>query len=269
MDLGLDKRIVFVTGGGLGVGRVICKTLATEGACVAVNDLVSERADAVAREICDAGGTAISVVGDITELETVRSMVAATNAALGPIDILINNAGVVPERRTGEVGLPLFVEMQEKYWDKIIGLNVYGVMNTVAAIGPDMMARRRGKILSIISDAGRVGEARMAVYSGAKAAVLGFTKALAKEFGKFCINVNTVSLSAVAHESPVADFLRLDATPETNDMLRKILRQYPIGEGLGRLTRPEDAANAVAFLVSDRAEFITGQCLPVNGGFAM
>ncbi len=132
-----------------------------------------------------------------------------------------------------------------------------------------MIGRKAGKIVSIVSDAGRVGEARLAVYSGAKAAVIGFTKALAKELGKSRINVNTVSLSAVAHEAPMADFLRLDATIENNATLAKVLRQYPIGEGLGRLTRPEDAAAAVAFLVSDRAAYITGQCLPVNGGYAM
>ena len=132
-----------------------------------------------------------------------------------------------------------------------------------------MKDRRYGRIVTIVSDAGRVGEARLAAYSGAKAAAIGFTKAVAKELGKSNITVNCVSLSAVAHEAPMADFLKLDATPENNEMLAKVLRQYPIGQGLGRLTRPQDAANAVTFLVSDRAEYITGQTLSVNGGYAM
>jgi NAD(P)-dependent dehydrogenase (short-subunit alcohol dehydrogenase family) len=114
-----------------------------------------------------------------------------------------------------------------------------------------------------------VGEARLAAYSGAKAGAIGFTKAIAKELGRSCVTANCVSLSAVAHEAPMADFLRLDATAETNETLAKVLKQYPIGEGLGRLTRPQDAANAVSFLVSGRAEYITGQTLSVNGGYAM
>lgn len=269
MDLGLKGKVALVTGGGMGVGRAISHVLAREGARLAVNDIVEERAKAVAGEIRSAGGEAIDCAADIIDLSAVSAMVAAIEEQLGPVDILVNNAGVVPERRTGEIGLPTFPEMAPAYWRKIVDLNYYGVMNCVSATVGKMIARNGGKIVSIVSDAGRTGEPRMAVYSGAKAAIIGFSRALAKEMGKHCINVNTVSLSAVAHERPIAGFQRPDATVESDEMLRKVLRNYPIGEGLRRLTTPQDAADAVAFLVSDRAAYITGQCLAVNGGFTM
>lgn len=269
MDLNLNGKVALVTGGGMGVGRAICKRLAGEGASVAVNDILAERAEAVAAEIMAAGGKAVAAPFDITDLDLVKAGVAKAAGEIGEIDILVNNAGVVPERRTGEIGLPAFLDLEPRYWRKIVDLNYYGVMNCVAAVAGGMVDRHSGKIVSMISDAGRVGEARMAVYSGAKAAILGFSKALAKELGPHGINVNTVSLSAVSHENPTAGFQRLDATPENNETLRKVLRNYPIGEGLGRLTRAEDPADAVAFLVSDRAAYVTGQCLGVNGGFVM
>lgn len=269
MDLEISGQTALVSGGGMGVGRAIARRLASAGALVAVNDIVAERAEAVAAEIRSAGGRAEAVPADITDLDAVKAMVRNAEDRLGPIDMLVNNAGVVPERRTGEIGLPTFLEMAPVYWRKIVDLNYYGVMNCVAATCPGMVERRRGKIVSMVSDAARVGEPRMAVYSGAKAAIIGFSKALAKELGPHCINVNTVSLSAVAHENPIAGFQKPDATVANNDTLRKVLRNYPIGEGLGRLTTPDDAADAVAFLVSARAAYVTGQSLGVNGGFVM
>ena len=269
MDLELNGRVALVTGGGMGVGREICKRLAAEGAKVAVNDIVPDRCDAVVTEIVEAGGEGVAMVCDITDLDAVHAEVSAVVERLGQIDILVNNAGVVPERRTGEIGRPTFLEMEPRFWNKIVDLNYYGVLNCVAAVGPSMVDRRFGKIVSMVSDAGRVGEARMAVYSGAKAAIIGFTKAIAKEMGPHRINVNTVSLSAVAHENPIAGFQKVGVQADTDETLRKVLRNYPIGEGLGRLTRVEDAADAVLFLVSERSAYVTGQCLGVNGGFAM
>lgn len=269
MNQKMEGRVAMVTGGGMGVGRAICKHLALSGVAVAVNDIVEERALAVAEEINSAGGKAEAAAFDITSLAAVQNGVGKIKAKLGSVDFLINNAGVVPERRTGEIGLPKFLEMDPSFWDKIVGLNYNGVMNCVYATAGDMVAKRLGKIISIISDAGRVGEARMAVYSGAKAAILGFSRAIAKELGPDGITVNTISLSAIAHENPIAGFQHLDATPENNETLRKVLRNYPIGEGLGRLARPQDVAETVGFLVSDSAAYITGQCVGVNGGFVM
>lgn len=269
MNLELNGKVALVTGGGMGVGREICKRLAGEGARVIVNDIVEERCEAVVAEIAQAGGEAVAMVCDITDLDAVRESIEQVTARLGPVDILVNNAGVVPERRTGEIGLPTFLEMEPRFWNKIVDLNYYGVLNCVAAVGPSMVKRRYGKIVSMVSDAGRVGEARMAVYSGAKAAIIGFSKAIAKEMGPHRINVNTVSLSAVAHENPIAAFQKVDAQADTDETLRKVLRNYPIGAGLGRLTKVEDAADAVLFLVSERSAYVTGQCLGVNGGFVM
>lgn len=269
MDMQVADRVALVTGGGQGVGRQICRTLAAEGALVAVNDIVSERAEGVAREIEADGGKAMAAVFDVTDRDAVAGAVEKVTAELGPVDILVNNAGVLPERRSGEVGIPDFVGSDPAHWQKFIDLNFVAIMNCTDVVCEGMIERKMGSIVTIVSDAGRVGEARLAVYSGAKAAAIGFSKALAKELGKHRINVNCVSLSAVAHESPMADFLRLDATADNNETLAKVLRQYPIGKGLGRLTWPQDAANAVAFLASPRAEYITGQTLSVNGGYAM
>lgn len=269
MDLHLSGRIALITGAGQGVGRSIAATLADEGVKVAINDIVEERAVKVAGEIKAAGGASLTAVFDVTDRDAVEAGVGRVVDALGPIDILVNNAGVLPERRSGEIGIPEFVGSEPGHWRRFFDLNAIAVLNAVDAVGAIMKDRRYGRIVTIVSDAGRVGEARLAAYSGAKAAAIGFTKAIAKELGKYNVTANCVSLSAVSHEAPMADFLRLDATPENNETLAKVLRQYPIGQGLGRLTRPQDAANAVAFLVSDRAEYITGQTLSVNGGYAM
>jgi 2-hydroxycyclohexanecarboxyl-CoA dehydrogenase len=265
MDLNLNRRIALVTGAGQGVGRRIALTLAAEGARVAVNDLVTQRVQKVVGEIAAAGGQAVAAAFDVTDLAAVRAAVQA----LGAVDILVNNAGIIPERRSGEVGLPAFAEQPPEHWAKIVNLNLMGTLNVTHACLQGMLGRRYGKVVTIMSDAGRIGEARYVVYGAAKAAQAGMTRSLAKEVGGARINVNAVSLSAVAHEAPMADFLREDATPETNETLKKMLNSYPIGKGLGRLTRPQDAANAVAFLVSDAAEYITGQVLSVNGGYAM
>ncbi len=265
MDLKLGGRTALVTGAGQGVGRRIAITLAAEGARVAVNDLVPERAERVVAEIAAAGGDACSAPFDVTRRDAVRAAIER----IGTVDILVNNAGIIPERRTGEVGLPRFVEQPPEHWAKIVDLNLMGTLNVTHACLQGMAQRRYGKIVTIMSDAGRTGEDRYVVYGAAKAAQAGMTRSLAKEAGPLGINVNAVSLSAVAHEAPMADFLREDATPESNETLRKVLNAYPIGKGLGRLTRPQDAANAVAFLVSDAAEYITGQILGVNGGYVM
>jgi 2-hydroxycyclohexanecarboxyl-CoA dehydrogenase len=269
MELGLKGKVALVTGGGQGVGRRIALMLASEGAAVVVNDLLPERAQKVADEITAAGGRALAGPADVTDLAAVGALVARAQESIGAIDILVNNAGIIPERRSGEVGLPLFHESEPAHWRKIADLNLMGTLNVTHAVMDGMVQRRYGKIVTVMSDAGRIGEARYVVYGAAKAAQAGMTKSLAKEVGGFRINVNAISLSAVAHEAPMADFLREDATPEANETLKKMLNAYPIGKGLGRLTRPQDAASAVAFLVSDVSEYITGQVLSVNGGYAM
>jgi len=269
MDLGLRDKTVLVTGGGQGIGRAICRLFAAEGAKVAVNDLFPERADAVADEIRRDGGTAIPAAADIIDVAAVAGMVGKIENELGSVDILVNNAGIVPERREKGGLTPLFKDMPHEDWAKVIDLNVYGTMNCCAAVLPGMLASGSGKIVSIISEAARLGETRFAVYSGAKAAILGFSRALAREHGRDRINVNIVALGAVAHEGIKSGPLRLEATPENDDVLAKMLSAYPIGRGLGRVGTTGDVASMVAFLSSPHADFVTGQSIGVSGGYAM
>ena len=268
MDLELEGKVALVTGAGQGIGRGIATLLAEEGAEVAVNDFYAERAEKVAQEIKESGGIACGVQADVRDQDQVRAMVSTIRRELGPVDILVNNAGVPIVLRTGEAKRTVFVESDLPFWKEQIDLNFYGCLHCTHAVLGSMIERKEGKIISIISDAGRIGEAYMAVYSGAKAGVLTFSKALAKEVGAYGINVNCIAMGATAHEG-IRDFLNPDATPETDELLRKMLRAYPIGKGLGRIGRPADAGYAVAFLASPKACFITGQCLSVNGGFTM
>lgn len=269
MNLELNGKTALVTGGGQGVGRAICLELAAEGANVVVNDLFADRATAVAAEIAAAGGSAIAAPADIIDPDAVRGIIAAVASTFGKVDILVNNAGVVPERREKGGMPPAFRNMPREDWRKIIDLNVYGTLNCCEAVLPGMVEAGSGKIISIISEAARLGEARLAVYSGAKAAILGFSKALAREHGRDRINVNCVALGAVGHEGIKDGPLRPGATPENNELLAKMLGAYPIGKGLGRIGVPTDVSGMVAFLASPRADFVTGQSIGVSGGFAM
>ncbi len=269
MDLNLKGRVALVTGGGQGVGREICLQLAREGVKVAVNDFFGERAEAVVREIEQAGGQAHAAVADITEKAAIDAAIEKAVTALGPIDILVNNAGVTVERRAKGGMAPMFVETQPADWQQIIALNIWGMLHCCHAVLPSMKERHWGRIVNIMSEAGRSGEARLAVYSGAKAAMLGFGKAIAREHARDCINVNTIALGAVSHEGITKGPLSPQATPQTDERLGKMLKAYPVSRGLQRLCTPKDIAPAVCLLASDCASFITGQSLGVSGGFHM
>lgn len=268
MDLELKGKTALITGAGQGVGRGIAKLLAAEGVKIVVNDYFGERAEAVAQEIIDEGGQALGVQADITDLEQVKAMVAKAGRELGPVNILVNNAGVPVEVRSGKLTRTVFAGSAPTYWQKQVDLNLYGCLNCTHSVLDHMIETKDGKILSIISEAARVGEISMAVYSGAKAGVLAFSKALAKEVGRYCINVNCVAIGATAHEGN-AERLKLNTTPDTDPLLAKMLKVYPMGKGLGRLGRASDVAYAVVMLASPKAAWITGQCLSVNGGFTM
>ncbi len=261
MDLGIKDRVAVVTGAGRGIGRQICLTLGQEGAKVAVNDVFQERADAVAEEIRRAGGQALGVVADVTDLEAVTAMVSRIADEWGAVDILVNNAGLpVSEGSQDAAAGPFFSRSDRAQWDRTMGLITYGALNCSRAVVEGMSERCWGRIISIISDAGRVGEPRLAAYSLAKAGVVGFSKALAKEMGRYCVTVNCVSPGTT----------ETDATAEwIQEQGERIMRQYPLAKGLNRLGQPADIADAVAFLASQRAEWITGQVLSVNGGYSM
>jgi NAD(P)-dependent dehydrogenase (short-subunit alcohol dehydrogenase family) len=253
--------VAVVTGAGRGIGRRICLTLGQEGARVAVNDLFQERADAVAEEIRRAGGQALGVVADVTDLEAVTAMVSRITDEWGAVDILVNNAGLpVSEGSQDAAAGPFFSRSDRAQWDRTMGLITYGALNCSRAVVEGMSERCWGRIISIISDAGRVGEPRLVAYSLAKAGIVGFSKALAKEMGRYCVTVNCVSPGTT----------ETDATAEwIQEQGERIMRQYPLAKGLNRLGQPADIADAVAFLASQRAEWITGQVLSVNGGYSM
>ncbi|MDY7036527.1 MAG: SDR family NAD(P)-dependent oxidoreductase [Thermodesulfobacteriota bacterium] len=273
MDLGLEGKAAIVTGGGRGIGRQICLTLAKEGVKVAVNDYYEDRASAVCNEIKAAGGKALSTQADVTESHDVRRMVEDVVNAYGRVDILVNNAGVPAgtlESDGREGVMSLFADTDEDNWNRWIKLDIFGVLNCCKAVIPCMSKQKSGKIVNIISDAARIGEYGTAVYSGAKAGVVGFSKALAKELGRYCVNVNCVAPSATwgtmmgdlsGGESPKTD--------EARAMQKKMMVMYPLAKGLKRLGMPTDLANAVTFLSSDAAPWITGQVLSVNGGYCM
>ena len=270
MDLGLTGKVALVTGAGQGVGRRLALDLAAEGCRVVVNDLFAERAEAVAREIGEAGGSAMAGVADVADPAAIGEAVARVEAEWGGIDILVNNAGIAPERRAKGGMPPMFLDMPVEDARKIVDINLFGCMNCCRAVLPGMVRRGGGKVISIISEAGRQGEYSLAAYSGGKAGILGFCKALAREHGRDRVTFNFVALGAVAHEGiKPGSATSLDATPETNERLRKMLNVYPLGRGLGRLARPEDVSGIVCLLASDRAAFITGQTVGVSGGFVM
>ena len=246
---GLEGRVAFVTGAGRGMGRAIAERLAQEGARVAVTDLDKDTATEAAEAI---GGDAHAIRVDVTDGASVGTGVEEVNAVLGPIDVLVNNAGWDRMAR--------FLDTDEDLWDRLIAINLKGTLRTCKAIVPQMVERGAGRIVNISSDAARVGSSGEAVYSAAKAGIIGFSKTLAREVARAGINVNVVC------PGPTDTPLLADMMGQGNERLIESLKR---GIPLGRLGRPEDVAGVVAFLASDDAAFITGQTVSVSGGLTM
>lgn len=268
MDLEIKDKVAMITGAGQGVGRGIALVLAAEGVQVAVNDLFADRAEKVVAEIREAGGTAMAAPANVSDLEQIKEIIGKIESEMGPVDIMVNNAGVPVENRESTERNPPFAGSDFESWKRQIDLNIYGWLNCTHTVLQSMIPRKEGTIVSVISEAGRTGEAYLPVYSGAKAGVLGFTKAIAREVARYTINLNCIAIGATAHEG-TGPFLNPDAVMETDPILPKLAKVYPMCKGLGRIGRPYDAASAIAFLASPRACYITGQCLSVSGGFSM
>lgn len=256
--LQLSGRIGLVTGAGQGIGREIALRLARDGAkAVIVNDYYAERAQAVAEEITRAGGTAVAIQADVGNRDSVMAMVARAREEVGPIDILVNNAGNLGPAPTADARKP-FWENGPQAWGATLDVNLHGVIHCCSAVIPDMMQKRAGRLITVISDAGRTGEAGLEIYSAAKAGAAGFMRAVARSMGRYMVTANTVAISATLTPAIEA---RLKADPER---LKKMMEKYVIR----RPGRPEDVANMVLFLASDTSDWITGQTYPVNGGYA-
>jgi 3-oxoacyl-[acyl-carrier protein] reductase len=256
--LDLGGRVALVTGAGQGVGRQIALHLAAHKAGgVVVNDYVLERAEAVATEIRGHGGKAVALRADVTDLASVKDMVAKAEKELGPIGVLVNNAGNAGATPSPDARRP-FWETGPEAWNSFIGVNFYGVLNCTSACIPGMIARKApGRIITVISEASRYGDAGLEVYAGAKAGAAGFTRATARALGRFDITANCVSIAATVTPATEA---RLNADPER---LKKMMNNYVIR----RPGQPTDIANMVLFLASDASSWITGQTYGVNGGF--
>ncbi|HXJ77060.1 MAG TPA: SDR family NAD(P)-dependent oxidoreductase [Candidatus Methylomirabilis sp.] len=244
--MSLDGQAAIVTGGGQGIGRGIAVALASEGADVAIFDVNVTAAGETAVAIREQGRRALALEVDVTNPARVDAATAEAVGAFGRLDVLVNNAGWTPNEP--------FVDSSPETWSKVVAVNYMGVLNcTRAALGA-MIPRRGGRIVSIASDAARVGTPREAVYAGAKAAVIGFSKSLAAEVARHGITVNVVSPATV--DTPL---LRGMLTPEQIERREK-------ANPMGRLGRPEDVAAAVVFFASPGAAYVTGQVLSVNGG---
>ncbi len=270
MNLEIKDHVALVTGAGRHIGLDIAQELAAEGCRIAVNDLLPERAEAGAAAIRARGGQAIAAPADVTDLAAVHAMVDKIAKTWGGVHIVVNNAGIpAPAQGGGEFGTkaePVFLQSTPEEWKRYVDVNYYGMMHTSHAALPHMQKQGYGRIIAIVSDAARTGGPRLAAYSGAKAAMVGFAKSIAGEYARFGITANCVSLGAFIHD----DIDQTWGTPEEREKRRQMfLSFYPLAKKHNRLTLGSDAGFAVAMLASRRSEWITGQIFSVSGGFCM
>ena len=245
----LNGKVALVTGASRGIGRAIALRLAANGAKVAINFAGNlAKAEEVKAEIESSGSEAILVQGNVADFEVVSDIVKKVVDAWGRIDILVNNAGITRDN--------LLLKMSEKDFDDVIATNLKGVFNTTKAVTKLMMKQREGRIVNMSSVVGLMGNISQANYSAAKAGIIGFTKSTAKELASRNVTVNAIA----------PGFVSTDMTDALSDKVKEELsKNIP----LGRIGEPEDIANAVEFLVSDKAAYITGQVICVDGGMAI
>jgi 2-hydroxycyclohexanecarboxyl-CoA dehydrogenase len=244
----LTDKIAIVTGAGQGIGRAVAEKLTAEGATVVVTDLNESAAAEVARLL---GNEAIAVRVDVTSRESLAAMAERVVGRFGRVDVLVNNAG-------WDKASP-FVESEPADWDRVIQVNLYGVLNTTKVVLPLMASQGHGTVVNIASDAGRVGSSGEAVYSAAKGGIIAFTKSIAREMARHQINANCVC------PGPTDTALFATLGGDDPNLRTALIKAIPFR----RLAEPDDIANAVAFLASDEAAYITGQTISVSGGLTM
>ena len=251
---GLRDRIAIVTGGGGGIGGATCRRLAEEGARIAVLDLDEGAGARTAAAIVDDGGEALALTADITDYAGVGAALAKVESELGPVGVVVNNAGwdrFIPFLQTGP-----------ELWDKVIAINLRGAINVLHAVLPGMVERGHGRVVNVSSDAGRVGSSGEAVYSACKAGLIALAKTLAREHARHGITFNVVC-PGPTETALLESFLEQAEKPD------KLAEAFRRAVPMGRLGRPDDLPGAIAFLASEDAAFITGQVLSVSGGLTM
>jgi 2-hydroxycyclohexanecarboxyl-CoA dehydrogenase len=249
-----DSKTVVVTGGGGGIGGATCRRFAKEGAYVAVFDLNIEAAEKVAASVRASDGTAQAIHCDIADRKSVDAAVVAAESRLGPIDVLVNNAG-------WDVFRP-FTKTEPAQWDKLIAINLIGALHMHHAVLPGMVARKSGRIVNVSSDAARVGSSGEAVYAACKGGLVAFSKTIAREHARHGITVNVVC-PGPTDTALFADYKEGAGNPE------KLEEAFRRSIPLGRIGRPDDLPGAILFFASDDASYVTGQVLSVSGGLTM
>jgi 2-hydroxycyclohexanecarboxyl-CoA dehydrogenase len=242
----LQDKIAIVTGAGQGIGRAIAEKLAAEGATVVVSDIN----ETTAKETADAVG-GVGIRADVTDRDSVDALVEQTHAQFGRIDVLVNNAG-------WDKSSP-FVDSDPADWDRVIAINLYGVLHTCKAVLPIMAEQGYGSVVNLASDAGRVGSSGEAVYSAAKGGVIAFTKTIAREMARHQVRANVVC------PGPTDTALFASMGGDNPKLREGLTRAIPFR----RLAQPADLAGMVAFFASDEASYITGQTVSVSGGLTM
>jgi len=244
----LKGKVAVITGSARGIGKSIACKLAKDGATVVICDLSMDDVSATVDELRSEGAEAFPVEVNVTSMASVEAMFDKVMEEFGKVDILVNNAGITRDA--------LLVRMEESAWDSVLAVNLKGTFNCTKCVAKIMMKQKNGKIVNIASVMGLIGNVGQANYSASKAGVIGLTKSAAKELGRRNINVNAVAPGYIATKMT-------EALPEKEK--EKILELIP----LGCIGYPEDVANAVAFLLSDSARYITGQVLQIDGGLVM
>src|SRR5215472_11899094 len=264
MELNLAGKSVIVTGAGSNIGRAIALAFSREGVHLTIAEIDEGQGQKVAAEAKSAGAASAAVIAaDVTKWESVQAMVRAVEERHRRVDVLVNNVGWTHDR--------LFVEKTRDEWEKEIQLNLWGMINCTRAVLDGMIARQAGAVVSLGSDAGRMGEFREAVYGACKAGVIALSKSLAREVGRHGIRLNVVcpGMTIRADDEEIGGLSmwasEANRAWNTPDMRARIAKAYP----LRRIGRPEDVAGAAVFLASDAASFITGQTLSVSGGYTM
>jgi 2-hydroxycyclohexanecarboxyl-CoA dehydrogenase len=251
----MSNRVAMVTGGAQGIGKGIATALGEHGFKVAIADMNPDTAAQTAKEITAAGGTAIAVDINVTDTESVRAAVERIESELGPVEIVVNNAGWDD--------FMLFVKTNEEFWDKILDINFKGALRVIQTVVPGMMERGFGRVINVGSDAGRVGSSLEAVYSGAKGGIIAFTKTLAREVATKGVTANVVCPGPT--DTPALRAFADGAGDDADKVISGMTKAVP----MKRLGTPEDIGPAVAFFASDGAGFVTGQTLSVSGGLTM